>query len=280
MQREELIAFLRRHRLAVQASVAPGGAPQAAVVGIAVSDDLEMVFDTLESTRKVGNLATDPRVALVVGWDQEQTAQIEGVADRPTGAELERLREVYFAVWPDGRARLSWPGITHVRVRPTWVRYSDFACDPPRIVELGSDALGAPGAAGQGEPAAGRPGAPPAGWPGEAAVVSETFFGLGVANMERATRFYVAALGAVVAFASPAWSSLRIAGVRVGLALDPGHAPGPTGLHFAVSDLAAAGAAIERAGGRMAEPATEVAPGVVLAGATDTEGNHFTLRRG
>jgi len=140
--RDELLRFLRRYRLAVLSSVGAGGAPQAAVVGFAVSDALEIVFDTLESTRKYRNLRADPRVALVIGWDHEMTAQIEGVADFPTGAELERIRTVYFSAYPDGRDRLAWPGITHARVRPTWARFSDFTRDPPRIVELAGATLG------------------------------------------------------------------------------------------------------------------------------------------
>ena len=137
MTRTELVAFLRRYRLAVQASTAPDGAPQAAVVGVAVSDALEIVFDTLESTRKFQNLLVDPRIALVIGWDDAQCVQLEGVADVPTGAELERIKQCYFAVYPDGRDRLAWPGIRHVRVRPSWVRFSDFTREPPRIIELG-----------------------------------------------------------------------------------------------------------------------------------------------
>ena len=140
MKRDELIRFLQRHNLAVQATTATDGAPQAAVVGVAISDALEIVFDTVETTRKYHNLRADPRIALVIGWD-EITAQIEGVADFPTGRELDRIRECYFAAYPDGRQRLEWPGITHVRVRPTWVRYSDFTQDPPRIVELDAEEL-------------------------------------------------------------------------------------------------------------------------------------------
>jgi Pyridoxamine 5'-phosphate oxidase len=142
MQRDELIAFLRRHKLAVQASVGAAGAPQAAVVGIAISDQLELIFDTLQSTRKYQNLLVHPRIALVVGWDEAITAQIEGVVDFPAGAELERIRQCYFVPYPDGRDRLAWPGITHARVRPSWVRYSDFTCQPPHIVELGILELG------------------------------------------------------------------------------------------------------------------------------------------
>lgn len=136
MTRAELTVFVKRHRYAVQSSVAVTGAPQAAVVGIAVSDALEIVFDTLDSTRKCVNLRRDPRVALVIGWDEEQTAQVEGIADEPTGAELARLKAIYLARFPDGREREAWPGITYVRVRPRWIRYSDFRGGQARIVEF------------------------------------------------------------------------------------------------------------------------------------------------
>jgi PPOX class probable F420-dependent enzyme len=139
--RAALLAFLKKHRLAVQATAAADGTPQAAVVGIGVSDELEIVFDTLETTRKCQNLRRDPRIALVVGWDEEQTAQIEGVADEPKGEELARIKQVYFAAYPDGPTREAWPGITYVRVRPTWVRHSDFRGAAPRIEELMGDAL-------------------------------------------------------------------------------------------------------------------------------------------
>jgi general stress protein 26 len=124
--RAEMLQFLRRHRYAVQASTAADGAPQAAVVGIAVTDRLEVVFDTLGTSRKAKNLRREPRVALVVGWDEEQTLQLEGIADEPTGDELQHLKRVYLAVFPDGTEREQWPDITYVRIRITWARYSDF----------------------------------------------------------------------------------------------------------------------------------------------------------
>lgn len=126
MTRAELLSFIRRHRYAVQASTAGDGAPQAAVVGIAATDELELVFDTLSTTRKAQNLRRNPRIALVVGWDDEQTVQLEGVVDEPTGVELARVKRAYFAAFPDGPEREQWPGITYLRVRLTWARYSDF----------------------------------------------------------------------------------------------------------------------------------------------------------
>ncbi|GEM_PF-1208114 len=108
-------------------------------------------------------------------------------------------------------------------------------------------------------------------------VVKETFFAVEVEDMQRAVAFYVSALGATVVFSSAGWSSLRIAGVRVGLALSSERMASTVGLHFAVSDLAMARAEVERAGGCIVSSAVEVAPGVVIVRCDDTEGNTFTL---
>jgi hypothetical protein len=144
MHASQLLRYLRQHRLALQASVSASGSAQAAVVGFAVSDQFEFVFDTVESTRKALNIRHNPRVALVVGgWvaGDERTAQIDGIADEPVGDDLERLTRVYYGVYPDGRDRLSWKGLIYVRVRPTWIRYSDYLASPPRIVEFTADQL-------------------------------------------------------------------------------------------------------------------------------------------
>jgi pyridoxine/pyridoxamine 5'-phosphate oxidase len=136
MSRSQVIRFVQRQRLGVVSSLAAGGAPQSAVVGIATSEAGEIVFDTLGTSRKAANLRRDPRAPLVV-WENERTVQLEGLADEPTGAELDRLREVYFAVYPDGRDRLAWPSFTHFRIVPRWARFSDFEAAPrPVIVEL------------------------------------------------------------------------------------------------------------------------------------------------
>jgi predicted enzyme related to lactoylglutathione lyase len=110
-------------------------------------------------------------------------------------------------------------------------------------------------------------------------VVTETFFSVDVCEMDRATAFYVQALGATVLFATPQWTSIKIAGVRIGLALSPAHKERRTGLHFSVDDLPAACAEVERAGGRLVMAPTEVAPDVVIAETSDRDGNTFTLKQ-
>ena len=126
MKKAELVSFLRRHRWAVEATVAGDGGPQAAVIGVAVTDDLEIVFDTSTRSRKAENLRRTKRLALVVGWDDAQTVQIEGDVDEPKGADRARLLQAYVAKFPDGADRAKDPDITHFRIRPTWARYSDF----------------------------------------------------------------------------------------------------------------------------------------------------------
>ena len=135
----DILEFVRGHSLGVQASVSPSLTPQAAVVGFIVTEDFELFFDTVESTRKATNLRQNSTIAFVIGGladGDERTVQYEGVADEPQGHELEQLKERYFRRFPEGRARQHWPGILYVRVRPRWLRFSNFNTTPPDIVEF------------------------------------------------------------------------------------------------------------------------------------------------
>jgi pyridoxine/pyridoxamine 5'-phosphate oxidase len=136
MDRLSLHAFMSQYRYGVVSSISPAGTPQSALVGIATSPELEIVFDTVKSSRKYPNLIARPACSFVVGWSGEQTVQFEGIAKEPLGPELKRCQEIYFAAWPDGPARMAWPGITWFVVRPTWIRYSDFDQRPPLIEEM------------------------------------------------------------------------------------------------------------------------------------------------
>jgi general stress protein 26 len=139
MEKAAVLQFMRTHSLGVQASVSPRSHPQAAVVGFVVTNDFEIIFDTVATTRKVVNLRQNPRCAFVVGGlteGDERTVQYEGIADEPAGDELNDLKELYFARFPDGRERQHWPGLTYVRIKPKWLRFSDWNQAPPLIVEF------------------------------------------------------------------------------------------------------------------------------------------------
>lgn len=143
ISREELLAFLRQEVYAVQASVSPSNVPQAALIGVIVNDRFELFFDTLGSSRKVANLRLSPAIAFVIGPTDAaslRTVQYEGLADEPAGADLDQFLNLYFDRFPDGRTRRNSPDIAYFRVKPSWIRYSDFSSDPPVIVEFrGSD---------------------------------------------------------------------------------------------------------------------------------------------
>ena len=131
-----LHSFLAGFRYGVLSSVSSAGTPQSALVGIATTPELEIVFDTVKSSRKYSSLIARPACSFVVGgWESEQTVQFEGLAIEPTGDELRRYQQAYFAAWPDGPERLSWPGIAYFVVRPRWIRFSDFYQNPPLIEE-------------------------------------------------------------------------------------------------------------------------------------------------
>ncbi|WP_433965280.1 pyridoxamine 5'-phosphate oxidase family protein [Tunturiibacter gelidiferens] len=136
MTKAELYGFLAGHTLGVVGSISAEGAPQSALVGIAVTEDLEIVFDTLNTTRKYKNLTSNPKACLVVGWEGEKTVQFEGEAFLPVGEELKRYKNVYFSAWPDGVSRQDWPGLVYFVVRPRWIRFSDFDQRPPLIEEM------------------------------------------------------------------------------------------------------------------------------------------------
>ena len=135
MDRADLYAFMHRQRYGVISSMSTRGIPQSALVGIATTPDLEIIFDTIRSSRKYANLIVQSSCSFVVGWTGEQTVQFEGFAIELAGPELQRYQEKYFAVWPEGRARMSWPDIAYFLVRPRWIRYSDFDQAPPFIGE-------------------------------------------------------------------------------------------------------------------------------------------------
>jgi pyridoxine/pyridoxamine 5'-phosphate oxidase len=132
----DLFHFIEQSKLGVLSSIGPAGEPQSAVVGFAVTENLEIIFDTVKSSRKYGNLIARPDCSFVFSWSGEQTVQYEGTAEELAGEPLRRYQDIYFRIWPDGPARLSWPGIVYFVVRPQWVRYSDFEQNPPLIREF------------------------------------------------------------------------------------------------------------------------------------------------
>ena len=131
----QLLSYMRAQPWAIEASVTPLGTPQAAVLGVAVTDRWELLFDTVTQSRKHQNLLKNPRVAFVIGWEHERTVQYEGIAEELEGAELEKYKGIYAKKYPDSTGRDKWAELTYFVTRPTWVRYGDYTPDKRRVEE-------------------------------------------------------------------------------------------------------------------------------------------------
>jgi len=135
MDKDDVFRFMGSKRLAVISTTHATGAPEAALIGFAFDISTGLVFDTSTSSRKANNLRIQPLAALVIGWDDETTLQLEGAAIEPVGEALEKAKALYFDTWPDGRARETSPDIAYFVVKPRWIRFSRYS-DPPIIAEF------------------------------------------------------------------------------------------------------------------------------------------------
>jgi hypothetical protein len=66
MDKQLLFQFLDACRLGVLSSLGANGRAQSALVGIAITSELEIIFDLVEKSRKFPNIR-DPRVAFLIG---------------------------------------------------------------------------------------------------------------------------------------------------------------------------------------------------------------------
>jgi uncharacterized pyridoxamine 5'-phosphate oxidase family protein len=135
MNLQEVFRFMDSERYGVLTTATNSGQPEAALVGFAVTPALEIIFDTVRSSRKYPNLKENPRVAFVAGCTTEITVQYEGDAEELEGEALAKYKPIYFQKFTDGPARESWAGITYFVVRPKWLRYSDYNPTKQRIEE-------------------------------------------------------------------------------------------------------------------------------------------------
>ncbi len=82
------MSFIRQRGLAVVATRGPDGTPQAALVGVAVTDQAEIILSP--PPPRASAATSKPDVAVAIGWDLEVTVQCEGSADILIGASHSR----------------------------------------------------------------------------------------------------------------------------------------------------------------------------------------------
>lgn len=126
MELAAFVEYVRSRGAAVIATTGSDGTPEAALIGVSATDRGEVVFDTSASSRKYTNVILKPRVALVIGWENETTLQLEGLAEPVPEEDRVRCAGAYFELYPDGAERAHHADIVLMRVLPRWLRLSDF----------------------------------------------------------------------------------------------------------------------------------------------------------
>jgi nitroimidazol reductase NimA-like FMN-containing flavoprotein (pyridoxamine 5'-phosphate oxidase superfamily) len=133
--RKDALAFLKRHKTGVLATVSADYQPQSSLVYYTADDDFNIYFLTLVSTRKYAALSAHSEVAFTVATEGvPQTLQIEGRAmdislDEVAAKKRDELFEVLNSnPWfypPVSKLDPSESAV--IWVRPTWIRWADYA---------------------------------------------------------------------------------------------------------------------------------------------------------
>lgn len=136
MSKKDILKFIRKHKLAVLSTVTPDNKSQSAVLEFGETDDLELIFDMFKSSRKYKNLKKNKNVSVVIGWDDNITVQYEGLAEELEGDAAKKYKEAYWRKNPRAKRWENRKGITYVKVKPQWIRYSDLNYHPWKIFEF------------------------------------------------------------------------------------------------------------------------------------------------
>jgi len=130
---------LKANKLMTIATIgADSDRPQSAVVAFAELPSLEILFQTVEYSRKYRNLSENQAVALVIGWDLEnyRTLQYEGLAEQIPVEESESYHHYFIDKdSPSSEIILKNPRARFFRIKPTWLRYSDYSCGNAQFIE-------------------------------------------------------------------------------------------------------------------------------------------------
>nr|MBS1902059.1 pyridoxamine 5'-phosphate oxidase family protein [Actinomycetota bacterium] len=126
-----LVETVRREGRGVLATTAPDGAPEAALVGVAVLDDGTLIVNAPSSARKVAHLRRESRAALVIGAGPVRSLQVEGRAQLLEGDDRSALGAAYDAQFPGSRSLAE--GFVVIAIRPEWMRDYDIDRDPRAI---------------------------------------------------------------------------------------------------------------------------------------------------
>ena len=136
-EQELLINLFQSCTLATLSSVSARSTPESALVAFVEEVGHSLFFQTFTGSRKYKNLQTGSAISLVTGWELDPyvTLQYEGNASELTDADdIDYAMQLFDAKdSPSTIDYLRQPESRIFRVKPTWLRYSDYR-DPDNII--------------------------------------------------------------------------------------------------------------------------------------------------
>jgi hypothetical protein len=135
IDKQQILEFAKRHGVCVL-STAINNKSESALVDFGITEEFEIVFNTYKSSRKYKNLMRNPNVSIVIGFGELlQTLQYEGIAYELEGSDEGRIMSIFrdnlgfFRRW-------KIKDMIYFKVKPNWIRFSDFTEYPPKTMEL------------------------------------------------------------------------------------------------------------------------------------------------
>lgn len=133
--RKDALAFLKRHKTGVLATIGGENQVHSSMLYYIADDNFNIYFVTLINSRKFQAISQHPQVAFTVATpDIPQTLQIEGLAtDISLDEEAAKKQEELFGVLNSNNwfyapiTKLDPAEHVIVWIRPTWIRWADYA---------------------------------------------------------------------------------------------------------------------------------------------------------
>ncbi|PIQ79631.1 hypothetical protein COV81_01505 [Candidatus Peregrinibacteria bacterium CG11_big_fil_rev_8_21_14_0_20_41_10] len=139
----KVLAFLRQNPLTTISTIsAISQKPQSALVAFCETENLELIFETYNFTRKNSNLKANANTSFVIGWDpiKHINVQYEGVASPIPAVDLPYYKAVFLTKnTPCTEEYINNPLAQLYKVSPIWLRYSDYTQTPAEVFEIDFD---------------------------------------------------------------------------------------------------------------------------------------------
>ena len=135
--KKSILDFLKKNELCVLATASKTGKPEAAVMVYLIKDDFSILVSTETWTRKYENIAKNSQVSIVVGgFKNDPTVQIDGLIEELAGEREDQAKKSIFSIHPEWKSYFQSPKSRFFKIRPLWLRYSDFSLQPPEIIQI------------------------------------------------------------------------------------------------------------------------------------------------